>query len=184
VVLSSACFLQGILRHIRVLECVAGGVRLADQGMETAAQQGVSVLNSLHGLLSSASEDSTPQGLGQSQHAVLAGNKSCLEAVSALLALPVAQSRSAVYSHVALELCSSSLVHAGRQHTAILMRLLLASLRPKVDSLQLWAEEGLVVNHLSEALVCQGGTPRGGCHPEDSWCLGEVLSHDQLIVCK
>ena len=85
----------------------------------------------------------------------------CPEAVSALVALPVAQSRGAVYSHVALELCSSALVHAGRQHTAILMRLLLASLRPMVDSLQLWVEEGLVVNHLSEALVCRGGAPRG-----------------------
>ena len=55
--------------------------------MESAAQQGVSVLNSLHGLLLSASEDSTPQGLGQSQHAVHAGSKSCLEAVSDLVAL-------------------------------------------------------------------------------------------------
>lgn len=40
------------------------------------------------------------------------------------------------------------------------MRLLLASVRPMVDSLQLWAEEGLVVDHLSEALICQGGAPR------------------------
>ena len=72
----------------------------------------------------------------------------------------VAQSVSTVHHHVGLELCSLLPVLAGRQHTAILMRLLLASIRPMVDSLQLWAEEGLVVDHLGEALICQGGAPR------------------------
>lgn len=54
--------LQGIVRHIGMLECVAGGISIADQNLKSAAQQGVSVTNGLHSLLLSASENSTPQG--------------------------------------------------------------------------------------------------------------------------
>ena len=85
-----------------------------------------------------------------------------------------------------LELCSLSPVHAGRQHTAILMRLLLASIRPMVDSLQLWAEEGLVVDHLSEALICQGGAPRAAHMLPSSFMVPSVIcflmSNDRLQV--
>ena len=55
--------MQGIVRRLGMLECVAGSISIAGPRRTTAAQQSVSALDGLHRLLLSASEDSTPQGL-------------------------------------------------------------------------------------------------------------------------
>ena len=54
---------QGIVRRIKKLECVAGGIDIAGKGQKQAAEQSVSVLNGLHKLLMSAAEDATPDGM-------------------------------------------------------------------------------------------------------------------------
>ena len=54
---------QGIVRHIKKLECVAGGIDITGKGQKQAAEQSVSLLNGLHKLLVSAAEDATPDGL-------------------------------------------------------------------------------------------------------------------------
>lgn len=59
----SCMALQGIVRRIKALECMAGGVSIAGSTLTSAAEQGVSVLDGLQRLLLAASEDSTPQGL-------------------------------------------------------------------------------------------------------------------------
>ena len=54
--------IQGIVRRMGMLECVAGSISIAGPGLRTAAQQGVSALDGLHRLLLPAADDSTPQG--------------------------------------------------------------------------------------------------------------------------
>ena len=51
------------MRHIKKLECIAGGIDIAGKSQRQAAEQSVSVLNGLHRLLVSAAEDATPDGL-------------------------------------------------------------------------------------------------------------------------
>lgn len=38
------------------------------------------------------------------------------------------------------------------------MRLLLAALRPTMDKLQLWIEQGTLEDHFDETIICQGET--------------------------
>ena len=54
---------QGIVRRIKKLECIAGGIDIAGKSQKGAAEQSVSVLNGLHKLLTSAAEDATPDGM-------------------------------------------------------------------------------------------------------------------------
>ena len=61
---------------------------------------------------------------------------------------------------ICLHTLDTSYVFAGREFAAVLRRLLLAALKPSVDRLQLWVEEGFLEDYFDEFLICTGESPQ------------------------
>ena len=52
---------------------------------------------------------------------------------------------------------------AGRASAAVVMRLLLRALRPTLDALEPWIQQGRLEDHLDELMVCKGDVPLRAC---------------------